>query len=684
MNRITIAQLSSLAIAALYVIGFFLPYGLSWGIHVFAFLPTAFLLCYVACTIAGVLYCSRGNIEKPLRWIVRMMDDRAGLFLCLSCALVGIAALIFRIHVPLLGDAYTLTNNIENTINGEHPLSLGNEPLAIFYLYGVATLFVAKSFSGIMNAIFAGELVLAFGSVVVAYSIARRLFPEKGDVRKFFTMAVVLTLPTMQLFWGYPESYAVVLFLFLCTMLATFLHLEGRIPFWVVVPVFIIQVFVHYLGIILFPLFGYLAYHEWKRSGRMAIVRLALSGLPVVLAILSIVRFDITRLLPDNTHGHFLPFTQTGDQYTAYTFFSPYHVIDLLNLLFLMAPGTILLFVLSHNRLSRIRSSPHLVAMMTVVVPFLLFLLTARFDLGMAKDWDVPAAFFSVLALFSAVLFLQDGSSTYTRSMSIFLVAAILPSCAYFQLNATKEGSIRRIKTLMDDRIMPQSGIFQSAFHLSVAYFDDGNIDSMIVLWQRYTTKYPSDLRGYEKLAKSYWELGERGHDSLLQTYDRCFHLDTTNVKVRNEYADVCVYVGAARQKNGRGAAALDLYRKALNLKPQLASANNNIGLIFESQGQLDSARSYYWNALAIDSMYASAYKNMGSVYFTESRIDSAIALFQKAIRLNPRFTSAYEFLAIACQTSGNTAGAIPAYQQAARLGSFKAQHFLTQNGYTW
>ncbi len=674
----------SLALAALHVTGSLYPAGLLWGIHFFAFLPTPFLIVYIVLLLASVLYAARGNVEKRLNRIVRFLEEKTGYFLSLSCLVFAAVAVVFRIQVPLLGDAYTLTNNIENTINGEHPLSLGNEPLSIFFLYGVAKVLVARSFPEIMNAIFVAEILLLCGFVVVVFYSVKLLFPERGDIRTILAMLFLLALPYMQLFWGYAESYTVVLFMVSVTILVALLHQRGKLPFWIALPVFIVQFCVHYLGAILIPLLGYLAYHEYRKNGRGAILRALLAGAPIVVAMLALVGFNIGRLLPEQTHSHVLPLAGVTDQFAAYTLFSGYHAIDLLNLFLFMTPGITLLFFLSRSRLSMIRSSPTSIILLIVAVPFLLFVLTARFDLGMAKDWDVPASYFYVLALLAVLIFLQDGSSVRVRSMCVIIVVTILSSFAFFQVNAIEDAGVRRVQSLMDHRIMPQSGYFQTSFHLSMYYVQRHDIDSLIETWIRYTHEYPDDPRGYAKLVKSYWEYGERSYGAIMETYGKWRQVAPADTAMRNVYANLCLVAGDASAKAGRTEEASARYRKAIELRPSFAASYNNLGILYHTRGAYDQAAAQYRKAIGVDSSYARGYRNLASEYVWQGHPDSALFFFRRAIALDPGYMATYEQMAQAYETLGKPNEALPLFQQAARLGSPSAKQLLTQRGYSW
>ncbi|MBI1805400.1 MAG: tetratricopeptide repeat protein [Ignavibacteriae bacterium] len=683
-SLVSISVAFSLVLLALHVAGYFYPSGLLWGIHFLGFLPFPYLIVYVVATLVGLYYCTTSNMEKLLRPIMKVMEEKQWRFIVLTCALFTGIAIAFRIQVPLLGDSFTFTNNLENTIKGEHRLSFGNEPLAFAFLYAMASLLHASSHTEIMSAIFIGELLLGYCCIVTTSFSVLLLFPESYDVRRLLVFLYLCVSPSLQLLFGYAESYAVVLLALSVTLLVVLLYLRHRIPLWVVAPVFILLIFVHYLGVLLLPLLFYLAYIEYKENGLLPVGIGVLSGATVIAAIFAAVGFEFHRFVPDAERSHLLSFSDATDQYAAYSLLAPYHVLDLANLLLLMAPGALLLLSLSIRKSSELFATRVHVALFLCAIPFFLFLMAAKFDLGMAKDWDVTAPYFAMVALCAAFLFLQDGSMARVRSMGIVIVATALSSWPYFTINATEAASVMRVASLMDRRIMPQSGYYQTSYHLTMYRYYRKEADSMVTIWQRYVTQFPNDTRGYAKLAKSYWETGERSYPAIADAYERWLQLAPSDTATMNDYANFCLFAAAASFNAGRPSDASAQYRRAIDLNPKLLAAYNNLGLLYHNQGLYDSALVYYRKATVIDSMYARGYRNIGSVYMAMGQPNVSIPCFAKAIALDSSYVGAYEQMGQALEAVGKKKDAMSMYRQAAHLGSAAAQHVLTQNGYSW
>ena len=71
---------------------------------------------------------------------------------------------------------------------------------------------------------------------------------------------------------------------------------------------------------------------------------------------------------------------------------------------------------------------------------------------------------------------------------------------------------------------------------------------------------------------------------------------------------------GAAHYALGNLDLAIDLYNKAISLNPKYAISYNNIGMIYQDQGNYEKALEYYSKCLAIDEEIGNK-KRMGNSY---------------------------------------------------------------------
>ena len=70
----------------------------------------------------------------------------------------------------------------------------------------------------------------------------------------------------------------------------------------------------------------------------------------------------------------------------------------------------------------------------------------------------------------------------------------------------------------------------------------------------------------------------------------------------------------SALQQQGKSEEAIEVYNKALSIKPDFPDAHNNIGNALQDQGKLDEATEVYIKALTIRPDYATAHYNLSSI----------------------------------------------------------------------
>jgi len=206
----------------------------------------------------------------------------------------------------------------------------------------------------------------------------------------------------------------------------------------------------------------------------------------------------------------------------------------------------------------------------------------------------------------------------------------------------------------------------------------------MIEVWKNYTDRYPNDSKGYEKLAKSYWELGEKGYNDISETFERWVKVESDSGAIKNQYANFCLTAGNTYLNIGNYGNASEQFRKAIRLNPSLPGPYNNLGRIYFANKELDTAVFLFKKAVQFDSTYARGYKNLADVHLQKGDLLIAIELFQKAVKFDSTYSGAYENLGDAYTALGNESKAIESYRNAARLGSSTAKTALQKKGYSW
>ncbi len=109
-------------------------------------------------------------------------------------------------------------------------------------------------------------------------------------------------------------------------------------------------------------------------------------------------------------------------------------------------------------------------------------------------------------------------------------------------------------------------------------------------------------------------------------------------------------------------------YEIALQIDPDSADANNNIGNALLQLHRVDEAVAHYKRALELQPGDADAYNDLGNALLIASRPNEALPEYRRALQLRPDFPAAHANLGRALLKTGQTAEAIAQYETALKL----------------
>ncbi|MGD0897892.1 MAG: tetratricopeptide repeat protein [Thermoguttaceae bacterium] len=143
-------------------------------------------------------------------------------------------------------------------------------------------------------------------------------------------------------------------------------------------------------------------------------------------------------------------------------------------------------------------------------------------------------------------------------------------------------------------------------------------------------------------------------------------------------YADVCNNLGSLRLQQGRFKEALDVQKRGVDLRPDIAPHWCNLADIYRNLKDFDHAASALEQALRLDPDSAQAYFGMGQVREAQGRSDEAVACFERALRARPSDANpqnalairggAHRHLALLYAQAGDAAKAQQHHQQALQI----------------
>jgi tetratricopeptide (TPR) repeat protein len=143
---------------------------------------------------------------------------------------------------------------------------------------------------------------------------------------------------------------------------------------------------------------------------------------------------------------------------------------------------------------------------------------------------------------------------------------------------------------------------------------------------------------------------------------------------VTEDNATAHIGLGFILGKKGRVAEAIAEYRTAISLDPDDAGSHNDLGVDLGRQGRIGEAIAEYETAIRLNPNDATARNNLGKVLLDKGQLEEATSQFQAAIRLKPDNAGARSNLALALRLKNELDKAIGQYREAVRLNPDDAE----------
>jgi DNA-binding transcriptional MerR regulator len=145
--------------------------------------------------------------------------------------------------------------------------------------------------------------------------------------------------------------------------------------------------------------------------------------------------------------------------------------------------------------------------------------------------------------------------------------------------------------------------------------------------------------------------------EGLRSDVVRLLRPDTPGARARSAY-DLYMRASTLDEDPSSFDEAEALYKKAIDLDPQLAIAYTNLGNIRFRRGDEPGAEVLYRKALELDERQPEAHYNLGYVMLERGFASRAVTYFEAAIKSDPRFADAHFNLAMAYEALADKARA--------------------------
>lgn len=619
------AAVVAIIIFALRPLSLLWPDARLWGVNHVFFLPVAAVYAYL---VAGALIALlmlpavRNSAERIFARIADCFDGLRRPWVVAGCALVALAAFWFlRIPTNLLGDGYSVINNIGNDI----PVVFKWSEVGAVRLVYLISLVVPVE--GLARGEYAYAIVSVLsGAVTVPLfaAVSRQIVGESSG--RLFLFCLLVASGWLLLFFGYAENYPLLWPVITAYVFTALRYLDGRGNLWWPLGFLALSLFLHLQVfffvaslLVLLPArgLGQRIYARFRPHLWISIGILVAAGITLFVWKYQTSLGFRSHILPPFTGRPIMP---------DYAIFSWSHLVDILNLLFLLAPLWPLLILAALPGLRRIPfdAADRFLGLFSLGGLVMLLIVDPR--LGMGRDWDL----FALAALGPLLLLTRRAAASgiLRRWYPALVMLAIIVTLPFLITNLNREPSIRYMQSLLHlDIPRARSGMIMLRNYLA----DNGDITRADAIDRDIKNLYPTT-----RLADAALQHSEAGRfDRALSLADSIQHIDPYSVNGYNVRAMINIRKGELE------AALVDL-KKSADLARYEHRTYVHMAEIYSRTGR----DSLMWQNLRIaQKLYPNSHnvlQPLAMTFFGDRRYDSALYYADRLIEMRPDMSDGY------------------------------------------
>ena len=201
-----------------------------------------------------------------------------------------------------------------------------------------------------------------------------------------------------------------------------------------------------------------------------------------------------------------------------------------------------------------------------------------------------------------------------------------------------------------------------------MSLYSSGQFNEAIKSIKELNEEYPNVPLLFNILGACYKAIGEI--DGALQMFEKA-------VEIKPDYAEVHNNIGLTLLEKKNTKLAIKSFNSAIDSMPKFYGAYFNRGVALKQNGQLDEAIRSYKKAIDLKPDYAQAHNNLGTILKDLGQINAAIKHFRAALVLKPSYAEAYNNLGIALKELGDLNEAKQNFKKAIKSKSnFAVAHY--------
>jgi Tfp pilus assembly protein PilF len=597
-----------------------------WGIHHLYFFPrwVAWILAIVAISsfIPPVNHFMLKLFESIFGVLERSLAKIGKYPLFFAAGLLSIPLFwSLRTRLFLLGDGYFKLNALS-----------GGQIMPAEWLDGILHQGFYKVLANVSADIdpsltYAVPSVVCGGAFIFLILILSDLLGQT-NFQKILVFSALVTLGSIELFFGYVESYTVLSLSLTFFILFSILCLQGKTGIVFSFFGLVLSIGLHVLAMVFVPSFLYVIYRKWQGGRGKLTDKLTLLSLLGCLGIISFVVWKIFFLKgPGGGFSRFLPLLPSAEM--NFTLFCGAHLGEFANQLLLISPvGTLsFLFFLFYAQKSKLVEDPILSFLLISSLSGLVLIFVYNSHWG-SVDWDLmsfPGIFFT---LFGILSFIKCGKGWLRfKNYGLILIAVgLFHTAPWILVNIDAAMSKERYVMIATNDVHLLSAPGGGMWRIGRVLNDAGFAREAEEILKRGIRRNPEEIGCYSYLSSILHHQGR--HDEAIYYLERALQLKPQSHEVR--YTLGQMYLKKDVQK-----AIFHLAQVKAQYEHQTAFVTG-LATAYLKAERPEDARSLIQESLARGLESSTLRGLLGASFFLLEDDTRAKAEWERALELNP------------------------------------------------
>jgi Tfp pilus assembly protein PilF len=465
--------------------------------------------------------------------------------------------------------------------------------------------------------------------LILSWQLVRTISENRTE--RILLCGSIVSAGTLQLLFGYIGAYIPFYCGLLLFIIFSLRYLKGESSLELSASAFGILFCLHFGALFFSPVLCFLFFHNMRTAKGRHVPAAVICMILVSVLILWFLEYPLQKFtaLFSNSAKHLLLMDFSSPATDDIGFFSIHHVINIINFLILMGVFYIgSLFLPLTQRSVEKSDRSRLFLIFPLGIMGILFVIFFRSEIGMSRDWDIFAVFYSGFIITAATYTIKFLYSTVIyRRLAIMMVGiTVLQSFSFVLVNSNEVWARNRFENLPDSKLWPSSGMTSAYEELSIYYRGRKEPHNALRYLSLLHDIDSTNPRIYRSIAHIYMLMNDKRKE--IEYLNRAHALSP------NDW-EVCLNLGSSYGAIGKYDSAVVLLQKALALQPKSPLVIYTLGIATLKLTDNCARASQYFNlALEFDPGFAVAYAGLALCADKQNDLVLARAYIQKYLQL--------------------------------------------------